>query len=237
MSSVAPTPIQLHISPSLSHLRVPPSRFLARNPNYHNLAVGACIFFPPHPSSSPQQQQDLPGSTSTLPASRLLLVQRASTERGFPNLWEIPGGSSEFSDPTILHSVAREVFEETGLTVWKFKGLIGEGVEFSTGINDNVKKWLKLAFEVEVTQISSHEQQHTDSAIGLKMEDVTVTLDPAEHQRYAWVTEEEVRGGGSGEYPITTEQQRQMMLQAFVLHKAGHKQFLPLTHGPAGAIR
>ena len=232
MSSTSPTPIQLHIPPSISHLRVPLTKFLARNPNYHNLAVGACIFFP-----SPTSQQQNSFSVSPPRVPRLLLIQRASTERGFPNLWEIPGGSSEPSDPTILHSVGREVFEETGLTVCKFKGLVGEGVEFSTGVVDNVKKWLKLAFEVEVVQIPSHGHEPINGATALKMEDVAITLDPAEHQRYAWVTEEEVGGRGVGAYPITTEQQRQMMLQAFALHKAGHKQFLPLTNGPVGAVR
>ncbi len=144
-------------------------------------------------------------------------------ESGFPNLWEIPGGSSEPSDPTILHSVAREVFEETGLTVCNFKGLVGEGVEFSTGRSNKVKKWLKLAFEVEVMEIPSprHQSQRVaGSGAELRLEEIAIMLDPEEHQRYAWVTEEEVRGTGPGAYQITTKAQREMMLQAFALHNA-----------------
>ena len=235
MSSTTPTPIQLHIPPGLSNLRIPLSTFLARNPNYNVLAVGACIFFPPHPALSPRQQQTPSPLISSLSKPCLLLVQRASTEYGFPDLWEIPGGSSEPSDPTILHSVAREIFEETGLTVCNFKGLVGEGVEFSTGRFDNVKKWLKLAFEVEVVEIPSPGNQgHRPAESGAKssVEDISITLDPEEHQRYAWVTEEDVRRTGPGAYQITTEAQREMMLQAFALHNARSQQLSPLAQGP-----
>lgn len=221
MSAIdAPKPISIHIPASLSHLTVPLAKFLERYPKYRMLAVGACIF-------SPSSQNP----------SRLLLIQRAATERSFPNLWEIPGGSSEFSDPTVLHSVAREVFEETGLHLTKFVTEVGDGIEFRTSVK---KLWLKLSFEIEVAElnhISEESSQRASSSISKEnssntnmMESVAITLDPEEHQNYAWVIEEDLRNYtvNTGPYPLVTEDQRQMLLEAFVLHGAG-KTSLPRT--------
>ena len=225
--STTQTPISLNIPPFLSHLRVPLSTFLARNPRYQALAVGACIFFPP------VSQEPLPASSQP---PRLLLVQRAATEFAFPNLWEFPGGSSEASDPTVLHSVAREVFEETGLLVRRLNNLVGEGVEFVTGTGDNKNTWLKLTIEVEVVEIPNHSHRDgpTNGASGeTAVDEVRITLDPEEHQQYAWVTEEDVRRTPEeGGYEIMTEEQREVMLQAFGMRKGGGKgRFLPLTAG------
>ena len=62
-------------------------------------------------------------------------------------MWEIPGGSVDRSDPTILHGLAREVFEETGLKLTKFVRGVGNGIEFATGPR---KRWMKLSFDIEV---------------------------------------------------------------------------------------
>jgi 8-oxo-dGTP pyrophosphatase MutT (NUDIX family) len=70
------------------------------------------------------------------------------TERSFPNLWEVPGGSPELSDPTILHSVAREAFEETGLRLTKFVRQIGDGVEFNTGPKKRERSGSSLALKL-----------------------------------------------------------------------------------------
>jgi len=149
-----------------------------------------------------------------------LLVQRAATERGFPNLWEIPGGSAEEDDPTILHSVAREVFEETGLRLTRFVRAVGDGIQFTTG---RQKTWMKLTFEIEVQEDlcravngTAGGQCLSDAASTLIYEglgDGLVKLDPAEHQAFKWVTEDELKLWGPGK--IVTEEQRQMMLQAF----------------------
>lgn len=214
MSSVVPpTPIQIHIPPSLAHLAIPLSSYLQKNPFFTNLAVGACIFAPAVNLQS----------ISSPP--RLLLVQRAATERGFPNLWEVPGGSAEVEDPTILHSVAREVFEETGFTLTKFVRAIGNGVQFTTGKD---KKWMKLTFEIEVVEdVGSIAGGTNDGKRRLKtafdgvaaevtVGNVTVRLDPAEHQAFRWVTEADLETWGPGK--IVVEEQRQMMLQALKEH-------------------
>lgn len=209
----APQPISIHIPASLSHLAIPLETFLKENPKYHMLAVGAFIF------TSPDQKPP-----------RFLLVQRAATELSFPNLWEVPGGSSEFSDPTVLHSVAREVFEETGLHLTRFIRQIGKGIEF---INSRKKQCLKLSFEIQVAELSKtreelvKDMELTSTAVASTVDNaasptdfIPITLDPEEHQNYTWVTEDELKKHTltTGPYPLVTEDQRQMFLQAFALH-------------------
>ena len=49
--------------------------------------------------------------------------------------------------PQILHGLARELFEETGLKLTKILRAVGEGIEFKTG---DRRLWMKLSFEIEV---------------------------------------------------------------------------------------
>lgn len=95
------------------------------------------------------------------------------------------------------------------------------------------KVWLKLTFEIHVAEIDS-------LGLGLGLDPlapkdvlrVPITLDPSEHQAYAWVTEENVRaveGKGEGnphhqhqhplqhKFPTISETQREVILQAFAL--------------------
>ena len=184
----SPQPIQITVPPTLRQHTIPLSTFLSRNPQYTNLVIGALIFYPPTP---------------TRPL-RLLILQRASTEYAFPNLWEVPGGSSDPEDPTILHSAARETFEETGLRLMRFVREVGKGVPLGK------TRWVKLSFEIEVVEM--HERKAEDEVDG-----VEIRLDPEEHQDYRWVTEEEVK---EDRYPITTSEQKAVMLEGFRLRKA-----------------
>lgn len=232
MSSVASNPISIHINPQLHHLAIPLQKFLENNPRYKTLAVGALIF-------SAQPHQSIP--------VRLLLVQRAATERGFPNLWEIPGGACEPEDPTILHSVAREVFEETGLHLTKLVRQVGNGVEFLTGSGGQRNPWIKLSFEIEVLEIpctAKHVQVDNDKSDGLTgqaaSDSVKVILDPSEHQAFRWVSEQELREQavcflnseddkvgtnmtlsttGSGSLRLVSTDQLKLMLDAFSLRE------------------
>ncbi|KAL9099263.1 MAG: hypothetical protein Q9163_005216 [Psora crenata] len=54
----------------------------------------------------------------------ILHLKRAAHEDAYPNIWEIPGGKVEDSDPTILDAVKREVIEETGMEVVKVIGAV-----------------------------------------------------------------------------------------------------------------
>ena len=217
-------PISIHIPPELQPLAVPLGHILHERRAYTSLAVGAFIFTPGENASS----------------SRLLMVQRAASEQGFPNCWEVPGGSSEYEDPTILHSVAREVFEETGLRLTRFVRQIGKGLEFSTGPAQSRKLWLKLDFEIEVAEIGNALLSNLGSATTLEEESSTkvsnsidVVLDSSEHQAYRWLREEEIRSAkvGEGSLPLIGEDQKEAILQAFELRKAHVHDFLTYLHG------
>lgn len=88
---------------------------------------------------------------------------------------EIPGGKCDETDETILHGVARELKEETGLNVKRFIRKAGQ-LDWEDGLPHHRKteRWVKLVFEVEVEVYDP------------------VMLDPLEHQQYCWATEEEV---------------------------------------------
>lgn len=205
MSTSSPqTPIQIHIPLSLQQYAIPLPRFTTAHPKYAAFGTGAFIFH----------------------NNALLLIQRAATESS-ANLWEVPGGGSEPSDPTILHSAARETFEETGLRLTRFVRQFGKGQEFLLGKGELC---LKLNFEIEVAEIhgSGHrgDHQHADGDEG--MEPVETTLDPEEHQAYAWASEEDVQ---KNRYPIVTEDQKVLLLEAFALRKIDSERLQSMIDG------
>lgn len=107
-----------------------------------------------------------------------------------------------------------------------------------TGYGARQKRWRKLSFEIEVAEIgggdmgcdkvNGHGRMGSnndggDSGVndveGVNgvgkdeaVDEVTVTLDPEEHQAYAWVTEKEIE---EGKYAIVTAEQKGLMLEAF----------------------
>ena len=130
---------------------------------------------------------------------RILLIQRAATD-SMPNLWEIPGGGCDDDDPTILHSVARELWEEAGLTASMIGPRVGADHIFTTSSGKVV---CKLNFLIQARK-------------GAK-----VKLDPNEHQNYAWATEKEVKSyrSGSTELIFTKREQEAVILETFELMK------------------
>ncbi|PMD19202.1 hypothetical protein NA56DRAFT_750674 [Hyaloscypha hepaticicola] len=173
-------------SPSLAPFAISVEEYLTQHPEYDGLAGGAMVF----------DSED-----------RLLIVQRAAHD-SMPNLWEVPGGACDSTDESILHGVARELFEETGLRVRELRHLVGPGdghVVFKTG-----RKGLiicKFTFEVDVESTG------------------VVALDPNEHQNYLWVTEEDCkeyqveREGNVVRFQFTTAAQQATVLEGFRLRK------------------
>lgn len=183
----APALAPFTFSPTLESFNVPISTYLSSPAFQHHQAIasGALIF------------------TSKSPP-KILIIQRAPTD-SWPNKWEIPGGGVDQEDATILHGVAREVLEETGLTVTHIKRLVGsaDGHPFVTRRGLQV---VKFAFEVEVR--SGDE----------------VELDEKEHQRYLWASEEEVRRErmeDGYEILFTGEKHRDGILEGFRVRKEG----------------
>ncbi|KAK5558091.1 hypothetical protein LTR46_004270 [Exophiala xenobiotica] len=151
---------------------------------FNYVAVGALVF----DSSEPEH---------------ILLVQRAPDDSA-PNRWEVPGGATDLEDPTILHSVARELWEEAGLTAETIGPEVGEGQVFLTRSGKLV---CKFHFLVEA-------KRGTNGALN-------VMLDPREHQNYVWATEEEVKArrvGNTG-LQFTGPEQETAILDGFQARK------------------
>lgn len=102
MGTTSFPPFTLH--PSLAPFSVSLSAYLASNPTISRLLVSAAVI----------QPRSI--------ASQTLLAQRAASN-GLPLQWECPGGSIDSSDPTILHTLQRELFEETGLALTRVVAL------------------------------------------------------------------------------------------------------------------
>jgi 8-oxo-dGTP pyrophosphatase MutT (NUDIX family) len=169
--------------PSISAFAVPSKTYLAIHTDgltYKYIATGALVF----DSSTPK---------------RILLIQRASHD-SMGSLWEVPGGGSDSDDPDILHSVARELWEEAGLLAARIGPKVGQDHIFSTRSGKTV---CKFNFLVEAKR-SEDGQLH-------------VRLDPNEHQSFVWATEEEVKEHRAGDVEIkfTTSEQETVVFEAF----------------------
>jgi 8-oxo-dGTP pyrophosphatase MutT (NUDIX family) len=171
------TAAPFQLSPSLNHLMIPLQTWLAQNTYSDRLAVGGLIF---HPTTN---------------HTRLLILQRANNESAFPNVWEIPGGTCEAADETILHSLAREIREEKHLTLQTILDQVGDVEHLVL----KGKWWSKICFLVKVD-------------LGDRGERAQVSLRPEEHQAVRWASRVEVE-----RVLVMTEGQRDIMLRGFDL--------------------
>ncbi|EPS42686.1 hypothetical protein H072_3289 [Dactylellina haptotyla CBS 200.50] len=138
--------------PTLEQYNKPLNEIILANAPRDTIGVGAYVF--KGDSGSPDRQ--------------LLLIRRSANETAFPEMYEVPGGGAEAPpiDATLLDSVARELFEETGLVAKNIVRLI-DHVDFEGRRGD---KWRKFNFEIEVESAAE------------------VVLQPAEHDEFMWVT-------------------------------------------------
>lgn len=154
---------------SLTHRQVSRSIFLNSTPaesRPNKLVVGVLVF-----------------STD-----KVLLLQRAATERYYPNIWELPSGKVEAEDDTLLDAAARECFEETGLIVTDF---VAEAKSFTYSTGESSSS-LQLNFDVKV------------------QEGDMVVVNPKEHQAYQWCTEKDIEKVG------VTDSTKEILRDAFV---------------------
>ncbi|KAK6072414.1 nudix domain protein [Seiridium cupressi] len=128
----------------------------------------------------------------------ILLVQRSRHDFG-GLCWEVPGGSCDENDLTILGAACRELWEEAGLRATAVTELVDDQHLWSEdGLN-----WRKLTFLVEVQKTAQGAPE--------------VKLDPEEHEAFVWATEEDVLANCHGDIMFTwiSENQRQTILEAF----------------------
>lgn len=179
------------------------SAAFTHDPKLSSFAVPVSTYLSSLPESPSQPQAIAAGALIFSPANKILLVQRAASDSR-PHLWEVPGGGVDASDATILHGVAREVFEETGLAVIRVKRLIpAEGGHGRTFVTSRGLRIVKLEFEVMVREGD-------------------VKLDEKEHQAFAWVGEEECRAGRTTEglvFRFTARGQEESILEGFRLRR------------------
>ncbi|KAI2636276.1 NUDIX hydrolase domain-like protein [Hypomontagnella submonticulosa] len=177
--SAPSAPTAFTSSSSLANFQLPLRAYLEAHPEFWGIAVGAFVFNP---------------------EGRMLLVQRAAHD-SMPLKWEIPGGACDYEDESLLHAVARELWEESGLRAKSIVTIVGEGVPFALR---NGRRMCKYSFLTEV-------------------EGYDVKLDPNEHQAFLWVTEKEARAGKCGDvkFKYTFKEQEASVYEAFELVKSG----------------
>lgn len=184
--------------PAVAALHVPAKEFLSTRPLVSGAATGALVF-----------------SRAVGGQDRVLLIQRAAHD-SMPLRWEIPGGACDLEDETMLHGLARELWEEAGLRLKSVVRRVGQEQAFLTRRGLAV---VKVTFEVEV-EVEGSEGE------GLP----EVVLDPNEHVRFLWATEEECEAGrvaargDTGEDEVaeikfTTADQRAVILLGFKLRR------------------
>lgn len=177
------------VSPSLKLFNQSVQKFLSDHEQFDGVCTGALIYDNLH---------------------RILLIQRAASD-SWPGRWEIPGGSCEDADDTILDGLVREVWEETGLIVKAIIRLVNDfGTQF---LSRSGKRIIKFEFEIEV--------EHT----GL------VQLNKEEHEAFVWATEEEceagrIKGHSNTSFEFTTSSQSESIMEAFRFRRLKQKEIL-----------
>ncbi|KAH6839416.1 hypothetical protein B0I37DRAFT_332097 [Chaetomium sp. MPI-CAGE-AT-0009] len=141
--------------PAVSNLNITPRAFVSAQPLISSVATGALVF------------------SKATAEDRVLLIQRAASD-SMPLLWEVPGGACDWEDESVLHGLARELWEETGLRLRNVVRRVGKDDGFLTRAGLAVAK---VTFEVEVET-----PKPTESEGGSEKEAVPeVSLDPNEH--------------------------------------------------------
>jgi 8-oxo-dGTP pyrophosphatase MutT (NUDIX family) len=180
-----PPPFKFTTHPSSSPFTVNSQAYLRGHPDskFNYMATAAVVFDNADPSDP-----------------RILLVQRSPLD-SWPNCWEIPGGACDDDDQSILHGVARELWEETGLVATRIGPTVGDVHLFVSRSGRQIGKFIFFA-EVE------------KDADGKRLK---VKLRPDEHQNFVWANEADVRAKMAGkiELEFTSKVLEATIIQAF----------------------
>ncbi|KAF1739251.1 hypothetical protein CRV24_001183 [Beauveria bassiana] len=189
---------------SLARFNISKAAFIAAHPPIARVMAAAMVFRPNPSSPSSSSSSSSPSSSS--PPQTLLLC-RAATD-SYPLKWEIPGGSVDADDATILDAVARELWEETGLTAAHMVAPIvmvpeeplTEATRAGLGIQPQDEglgvdaDGLTVTFE-ETGRLWGKVTALVTTAAAVRGEEEVVVLRDEEHGEAAWVTEEDVQRG------------------------------------------
>jgi 8-oxo-dGTP pyrophosphatase MutT (NUDIX family) len=188
LETPCPPPFKFTPHPLAAAYTVSAQTYLSNHPGspFKYVAAGAVVFDNPE-SKDP----------------RILLIQRSPRDR-WPNRWEFPGGACEPDDESILHSVARELWEESGLIAASIGPMVGEPHLFVSGTGKQIGKF---NFFVEAERSAERTLE--------------VKLSPREHQKFVWASEDEVEAKKMGdvELEFTTADVEATVLDAFKLRK------------------
>ena len=176
--------VKFSAHPSTSPFTVSQEKYLSQHPDerFQYIATAALVF-----------------DTRKGVDPRILLLQR-STQDSMPNRWEVPGGACDDEDESILHGLARELWEEAGLRATYIEPPLGEPHFFTSRSG---KRICKFVFVVQV-------EQGTEGRLDVK-------LDPEEHRQFVWASQDEVKAKkvGDVELEFTTQDLENTLLQSF----------------------
>jgi len=200
------------------------------------LATGAIVFDQQWPEPLLPKDDEAavlaPASPSNRQQPRVLLVQRAASD-SMPLRWETPGGGCDVDDSSIVDSCIRELQEEAGLRANMIGPLVkcpasnasravhsGDG---QAGPTPGEAEWGEhMGGHMFLTRRGKLVCKFYFVACVSQDQIAKVVLDPREHVRFVWATEEEVRskktqGENGVDLEFTTKVQWEVILEAFAL--------------------
>ncbi|KAJ4291783.1 hypothetical protein N0V90_009678 [Kalmusia sp. IMI 367209] len=162
---------------SLDEYKIPERKFLQEHPEFTAVCTGIVVFNE---------------------KGELLLVKRATSEKAFPDFWEVPGGKVDEPDESLLHAAVRELREEAGLQATRVVRKVTQMTFDIPRPKGRLDRWMKLVFEMEVKQLD-------------------ITLDPLEHDDYLFATEDQIVNERVGDVVLKyiSPDNKQVKLEAF----------------------
>jgi 8-oxo-dGTP pyrophosphatase MutT (NUDIX family) len=205
-------PLSYTTSPAVSLLAITRPEFLAFRPRIQALMAGAVVF------------RQVPTGHPT--ADQVLVVRRAASD-SYPGTWEIPGGSIDETDSTVVAGAVRELWEETGLRARHVPCAVGMLLQDGRAAEVAAKDDTRLDDDGLTVTFVETGRVWGKSTVMVEVESTeVVTVRPDEHSEWAWVTEEEVhRGqmdggdGGRRELNLVSEGVKWTLLDAFRMRK------------------
>ena len=162
------------------------------------LAMIRAEFRDTHLSSTGKPYDKIVIGAIVFKGNRILLLKRAAHEIYYPNVFELPSGNVDETDPTLGHALAREVKEETGLTITSVLSELLPPFEYETS---------KMVGGVQVSKSCVQ----VNFVVEVEGDQIVVNLD--EHSVGIWAGAEELGG------LEMTEGMRVLVRQAFDEYK------------------